>query len=447
MPPGKKINTLYAACDKVRFFAFCIMIFFLPIASSFIEGAFGLIILTYIIERTTRFILNNIIPAWRSTNISFHVLKKGFLESYKPVATPLSKPIGIYMLVAFLTIFASYYPGETLKAFIFQLAQATFTFFLFVETVVTKKRLHIILGLLLASVSLISANGIFQYFARVEFIRNHPINDGRVTSSFGHANNLAAYLIVLLPLLFSMSKLQQWLVQGKRHHVHVEVSSMNQSSRLLIEWVCLIVFLLALICLGLTYSRGPILLFCLSLIAFVVHKPKRLLFVLLICALFGSFFFVKMYQERTTNISDPQEGRFGLAKRLVYWEEAWNMIKDHPVTGIGLNCYSNVGRLYRIGWGGYPHNGYLHIAAEVGLFGLMAFLWIWLRFFCYVKQAWRGIDDQFYKRLLLGLSIGLATFFVYALIDTNLHDDRLETIMWLAVGISVSLDRIIIQRS
>jgi len=60
--------------------------------------------------------------------------------------------------------------------------------------------------------------------------------------------------------------------------------------------------------------------------------------------------------------------------RQGFWKEALLIIKESPILGTGVNTYSKVAHQRKIrAW--YPHNSYLHMAAEIGILGLFVFMW------------------------------------------------------------------------
>ena len=69
-------------------------------------------------------------------------------------------------------------------------------------------------------------------------------------------------------------------------------------------------------------------------------------------------------------------------ERLAHWQAAENMIIDKPWSGVGFGNYGAVYDVYRtMNWPlalGHAHNYYLNVFAETGVFGLMAYLILWL---------------------------------------------------------------------
>jgi tetratricopeptide (TPR) repeat protein len=76
-----------------------------------------------------------------------------------------------------------------------------------------------------------------------------------------------------------------------------------------------------------------------------------------------------------------------LGVRAGYWRGAMDMALDHPLGGVGLATFGSHYPRYRPLLG-HPaqeaHNDYLQVLAELGVPGLLAFLWLWL---AYLRNA------------------------------------------------------------
>ena len=82
-----------------------------------------------------------------------------------------------------------------------------------------------------------------------------------------------------------------------------------------------------------------------------------------------------------------------LRQRYIEWQAQLNLLQDRPVTGTGLGCVNEYrsmfyGRLPKLNTlQPFDHNGWLLIAAETGIFGLVTFVWMIVRAF---KKAWKS---------------------------------------------------------
>ena len=129
--------------------------------------------------------------------------------------------------------------------------------------------------------------------------------------------------------------------------------------------------------------------------------------------------------------------------RLKLWKEAITIIEDFPITGTGPNTYSIVAPSYKsqASTGFYPHNSYLHMAAEIGLLGLGTFLLTLLTLFFVTLKKIMRTKDKFKRALLAGFLSGLFGFLGHSIVDTNLFAIQLSMLMWLVMGMIVAIER------
>ncbi len=80
--------------------------------------------------------------------------------------------------------------------------------------------------------------------------------------------------------------------------------------------------------------------------------------------------------------SEVTDANFSVIERIAHWQAALGMWRDHLWLGVGAGNYAvayagyNLPRWYEPL--GHAHNVYLNFAAEAGLLGLLAYLWLWL---------------------------------------------------------------------
>jgi len=420
-------------CDKAMFFFLCVLIYIISISSSIMEWAFGLAFIAFLIKREA-FLFHNLMEYLQRTEGSS--FKKGievFFKSFKPVGSSLNLPIAVFLGVAFATIFVSYDPAQSIKGFIFKTLQGALTCFMVMEVVNTRKRLKIFIGVFFISIALTTVNGLYQYITWEGFLRHRLFLDGRITSSFRHANDLGAYLVIALPVLYCLLR---FFRLPKKHN------QLPGTRRNFLLLLVALVFVYSLIAVGLTYSRGAWLSLSIAFFLMFIKKPKFLVYFFLIFMLFISVFTVKMINERTANIHSTNQGIFTSSTRNVFWQSAWEIIKKRPVLGVGVNAYTEAAKDFDIEWKGYPHNCYLQMLAEMGVVGLAAFLWIPFRLFRQGFSNLKKIQDQFSYNLLQGLLIGFLGFLIHSFFDTFFYSNQLGSLMWIIMGLIVAVQRI-----
>ena len=439
-----KQNKTIDYADKAMFFGCCAMTFFLPISNALVESFFGVILLSFLIKRTAIFI-----ELKRSSNLAGFLSKiKLFFKSYKPAATQCNYAIFLYIFAAFLSAIFGKYPIISFEGLVSKLLEGIIIFWIFVEAISSRDRFKIWLTIFLGISFVVINNGIFQYIFKKGFVHGYSeaiLTEGRIQSCFKHSNKLAGYLVFVIPIL--LSRFIQFIPTFNKRNNIVETKTKRTS--LLVKRIFYGVFFLAgLICLGLTFSRSAWIAIIASFI-FMVWGRRRITIVLAICiSLFLMIFIPKMLKERKINTTG-EDGIFNTSSRPQYWSSALIIIKENPIFGTGINTYSKVGREYeregKIEWGGYPHNCYLQMWAELGILGLLAFFWILYRIFSSSINVLRQCGDKKMFNLLLGVLAGFLGFLVHSFFDTNFYAGKIAVLMWIMIGIIMVLQRIINQ--
>jgi O-antigen ligase len=133
--------------------------------------------------------------------------------------------------------------------------------------------------------------------------------------------------------------------------------------------------------------------------------------------------------------------------RLPMSQGALRIISDHPLLGSGLNNYELTIRQYDI-TGKYTlagqlpivHNLFLLIAAETGVLGLLAVLWLLLALARTGLGFVRGREASFHTWLAVGIMAGG----LHVVIHNSLHvgiagDTQLALMVWLLIGSLVAV--------
>lgn len=150
-------------------------------------------------------------------------------------------------------------------------------------------------------------------------------------------------------------------------------------------------------------------------------------------------------KERFTSILKPRKDTDSNEHRLITWRTGLEMIKRHPVLGLGPEGVkhhfleyvpADVPRPLPSGWYGHLHNIYLHYAAERGIPTMLALMWLLGRilwdFWHGLRKAPPGQNDL---RFLLhgGIAVVLATL-VAGIFELNLGDSEVLTMFLVVVA-------------
>jgi len=426
-----KTTSISMWSDRTMVFCICCLVYFSPISIALVEVFSTLILLAFLVKRSERL-------GARLKSDNRESFFANFCTSFKPVQNPLNIFVLCFVGANVISALLSQHINLSMKGFFGKIVQNIFIYIALIECINNKKRLWVIVSVLFLSIFIVSFAGIYQYYFGQEFLRGNLLADGRVSSSLRAPTDFAAYLVLFIPILMSFlifveqtSHPEEALSRGWRNQLYrFFVSKLGRLSLFL-------VFFIATISLGLTYSRGGWLAFGLGLFIFAKRKKKLMIPLGIFLTIFVIIFSMKMLDERMHINFSTLASSFG---RFNYWQEAQSIIKDYPIAGSGLNTYSVVARDYKIDWGGYPHNCYFQMAAETGIVGLGAFLsMLFVIMQTGFKQRTKRRDD-FLQSIKFGSTIGLAGFCFHSFFDTFFYSTQLSALMWVVIGIIMAVN-------
>ena len=136
--------------------------------------------------------------------------------------------------------------------------------------------------------------------------------------------------------------------------------------------------------------------------------------------------------------------------RPAIWRATWELIKDHPIAGVGFGGYGIAITRYHAASGEMTpqeaHNDYLELLASGGVIGVAIGLWFALAL---VKTARRKLNElrsdkagassaSFERAVTLGALAGILTVAIHSLVDFGLHITINAVVFTVLVAIVVS---------
>ena len=106
-------------------------------------------------------------------------------------------------------------------------------------------------------------------------------------------------------------------------------------------------------------------------------------------------------------------------------------IVQHPIFGVGLGNFVFISHRRPLI---YPHDLYLSLWVEIGLLGLVAFLWIMLRLLFETYRAFRSAMG-FEKALLWGVAGALLMWAAHGIVDTPYFKNDMSAEFWIFAAI------------
>lgn len=266
----------------------------------------------------------------------------------------------------------------------------------------------------------------------------------RVSAEFGTPNPLAAYIEFTIPILLVFA------ILGFRQSFRRELGA--------VLWaLCGVTTVLGLLILALTQSRGGMVGFALAMVVVLWVLPTRLRLGAIVAGavLVGIVLLTPAGQSQVGRFSAVFESRepsptgriddhnFG---RASLWIAGIRMFEAHPWTGIGAGEYDYHYREFTPVWYdrfplGQAHNGWLQMAAQAGLAGIVAFSGWVIASLVALVGAMRRSTGSVARALALGALAVMVAFTVHSLVDyLNVLSLGLQISAVLAIGLNLSPD-------
>jgi len=363
------------------------------------------------------------------------VAKHIVIKSVKIEPTPINIPIVLFIVAAIISVFRSMYFKESLYAFFSKFMEGIVLYTITAEVVKKKKHLLAILALLFIATVVTSFDGIIQYyFTKLDLFRQRSMPPVRIgaTAAFNHPNDLGGYLI--FPILLVSSMVLNALKSLK--DIYKDKTSLVKSIGLVA------LFLLFIFVMFLTKSRAAWtgLIFGFLLLTYFFSRKKTffgivllICLVIVLCSVFLPEGALRVLRLESINVGGS------ISDRTENWNDTIYMIKKRPVFGWGLNTYMRVFQNYRSDLKSLPtyaHNCYLQMAQEMGLFGVLVFLWVIFSYFrTIIQTVKRKPESAIYY---IGISSGMLGFLIHSFFDTNLYSLQLNVLFWFMLALSMA---------
>lgn len=148
--------------------------------------------------------------------------------------------------------------------------------------------------------------------------------------------------------------------------------------------------------------------------------------------------------ERMASMGRTLLSFFDRPDRIRVYRGSWYLIQDFPFTGIGLGdtfsgMYSRYVLLIRDSFLTYSHNLFLQVWLNQGLLGILAFLWLIVAFFFFVRYVEaHGHSNALFR----GAWLGTAASLLHGLTDARQYADRWTFLPFFALlGLAVAIGR------
>jgi len=374
-------------------------------------------------------------------------------ERFNFIRSPLDFPILSFIAICILSLIWSNSPMVSLKELPLFLA-GPLLYFIITNNINNEQQINRILDVILIIGGLFGIYGILQYQGIDFSFWTGNIGRQNVFGLFGNVNYFAEYLIIPLTIavpLFFVSR--------------------NKIKKLLL--------LIGILVMGgsliLTFTRGSYLGFGTSLIfmfflfisssgkTFIKENKKFLIVIFLAIILIISLIVIPNPLNKPGTVISKIKSRTSVTqliqgssikRRIATWKFTVLMIKDHPLLGSGIGTYKyntlkyqaiffDQGEnrsLYPYGFADKAHNEYLQLWAEIGIIGLLIFIWIIICYFNYGIKILNKIKNHYKQAILIGLMGSIVAVLVDGIFGFPLHLAATIVLFWVAMGFTVEIN-------
>jgi len=146
-------------------------------------------------------------------------------------------------------------------------------------------------------------------------------------------------------------------------------------------------------------------------------------------------------QSRLLGIFDPNHP--SNANRFALWKAGIKIFKDYPIFGVGDIDLADYYRQYKRPFDkeiqGHLHNNFFHVLATLGLFGLLAVLYLFYKVIKIDINIYKTIKDKpFISSYALGALAAFCGFIVSGLTELNFWDHEITTLIWFTFGLNIA---------
>jgi hypothetical protein len=286
-----------------------------------------------------------------------------------------------------------------------------------------RDRLRLIDALLLAGL-LVAGIGLAQ-FVMGEGIITAEEGTRRLASVYGSPNNVGLFLGRCIP--FALAFL---------------VIAVDRRRRIAAGVVLLVMLLAAL----LSQSAGALFIGIPAAVAAVLLLAwgrRALLPLAGLAGIGGLGFVVALQSARFARLLDFTQGTNFY--RIRVWQSAVNVIRDHPLTGLGLDQFLYAFRghyIYPDAWQepnlSHPHNVILDFWVRLGILGVILFVWMQVAFWRAILPLYRFYrqHDRVTFALIIGTMGCMVNLLAHGLVDNSVYVQDLSYVFVLLLGLA-----------
>ena len=334
------------------------------------------------------------------------------------VPSYLSRPLWALFILSGVSTLWSLNPGASLFNWVWVMGQEAGIFYLLLRYASTSRRSLFLMKVFMISAAVVTVFGLWQYFfgnslQEADWIDHQAFHQlqRRAISTLVNPNIFGTYLVMTVAYcegLFAPLK------GGKT------------------RWSLVLIFLLSTACLIFTFSRGNWVAYFWVLFVFAGAFYHKALLPFIGGGLAVLYLGWNQLAARIMSIFSVTDTSAEL--RFMYLQSSLDMIQDHPL-GVGWYGYQFAFPNYNFFISEdvimyHGHNMLLNITAELGIPGILLFLYVIFRLVLLAKEIRHRKASPWIRGVACGYLASLVGIFVSGLTDYTLFNIQLGMLFW-----------------
>jgi putative inorganic carbon (HCO3(-)) transporter len=345
---------------------------------------------------------------------------------------PLELPLFIFGVSVIFAAINSALPKTSLSYLILY-AVAFMFLILIISSISSFRELDSMIEVLLLGVAFTALYGIYQWKI-IGIPVNPSITDtrlspglSRISSTMGNENVYGELLVLTIPFF---------------------ISSILNSKTLVKRLFFGALFVPVLLALFLTGSRSAWISFAASIFVFIFLKNRKLIPLALLVGVLSIPMLPDSIYRRIMTLFNPHDN--SAKYRTLIFEHAKPMLMDYWTTGVGLgsDTFTAIFKRYlsfKLPTAAHTHNLYLQLWLELGIVGIISFMWFLFRTLknSLIRVFSKDQKQDSVKNVLIAGTSALSGILVMALADHIWFYNRLMLMFWVVVGIVLACQNIL----